>query len=255
MSPSQRGGYVCLCLSACLWRCSMSLGKPISLLEQQNPWCWSKEVGQGIKLVTPSLAADATARISSLEMLSPGPFLPLPPWESARLLEQQKEEEEEEEGCHTSACSSGDFTAPVPAPWASYHILLLCRRISLCCCVLSFFPHGSYLTHGRKVLHLQLYLIYLSPCKTQEQHIAHALSSANLLSSLGTPWFRDVAELFCKRNKHHPSRIRADGCILGTFPKGEISNLSFNSLLILVLKNKFFLNKCCSTESWGEEIV
>lgn len=45
----------------------------------QNPWCLGEELGQGIKLAMPSLAADAPARISSLEMLSLGLFLPLPP--------------------------------------------------------------------------------------------------------------------------------------------------------------------------------
>lgn len=44
-----------------------------------SPLCWGKELGQGIELVMPSLAADAPARISSPEMLSTGIFLPLPP--------------------------------------------------------------------------------------------------------------------------------------------------------------------------------
>lgn len=87
----------------------------------QNPWYQSKE--QGIKLVMPGLAADAPAEISSLEMLSLGFSLLLPPWWSAGSLSSRKRRRKTRR--------------------AVRQCLLFWGFYSTCACSLSFLPHPS----------------------------------------------------------------------------------------------------------------
>lgn len=118
------------------------------------------------------------------------------------------------------------------------------------CCLVSFFPHGFYV-----ILEERSYISYSFNSSTSHRarHKRHVKFMHISLLIYGPAWelrgFWMWLSGFASKINTSPPGFQLIALFQTFFPKGEIYSLPFNSLLIHIPSEK-----CCSVESWGEEM-